>query len=61
MENAHVPSFAIVGRIGTGKSFYADKIRTSLEKEFGITIYKVPSFSEKYKVHVPEMGQEFSI
>ncbi len=42
-----IPSFAMVGRFCSGKGTYADCLKKLMEGEFGIAVYKVPSFSDK--------------
>jgi hypothetical protein len=43
----HVPSFAILGQMSSGKGTYAEALKASLEREFDVQVYRVPSFSVK--------------
>jgi dephospho-CoA kinase len=45
-EKIKIPSFAFTGVIASGKSTYSDTLKESLEKEFGVTVYRL-SFSAK--------------
>ncbi len=42
-----MPSFAIIGKICSGKSTYFETLRNAMENEFGIKVYRVPPFSDK--------------
>ena len=41
-----VPSFAFVGKMGSGKDTYSDELKLRIESKFGIRIYR-PSMSAK--------------
>ena len=41
-----IPSFGLTGEISSGKSTYADHLKTGIEVEMGINLYR-PSFSSK--------------
>lgn len=45
-DESAVPSFVFVGQFSSGKTTYSDRLKTLLEIEFGITVYR-PSFSAK--------------
>ena len=42
-----IPPIALFGQLASGKGTYADHLRKSLESEFGVVVYEVPSFSDK--------------